>query len=317
MAYSKLQRDIEQIKNLNSGNVTNEVRNILQDEVERVKKFHGYIPNKPQILDRLELYLQTLALFGVGAVVDLIGTVATESGAISQKIKYDYNTIENTTKGDRLQRGQIRPTLTDSAIESKIENDRYTIQSKHTASVENSVDIGSGLPVAFDAHEQILSFLSSNGLNYLNKWYISFGNNKQLSASEIAFLNSSVCEVEITGLDLSIGQLPLGFSFNRDVNDVTPSDISITFYQDEKMKIQNILKKILYKIYNNITGRYGYKNDYKFEDIKIIIDSSKNVAIRSYTFGDCVISSDDSLSLSYNDSELKLVKQNFVYDFML
>lgn len=164
-----------------------------------------------------------------------------------------------------------------------------------------------------DGMYNAVSVYEEFGINSMNRWIVMFGENKMLSDENRLLLSQYIEEVNFPAVDISVKDNDLGFGKNSDVEAVVFSEISLTARLDDNMTIQKILSAIAFKERNHRTGRFGYKDDYKFDSLDFMIYNSLNQFVYGVHLVNVILSQTGDLTGTYGESES--AKVSFSMDF--
>jgi len=155
------------------------------------------------------------------------------------------------------------------------------------------------------------------GLNTGNRWQIWFGENKQVTDEERTLFSVYCQEVNLPGAEISTAENDLGFSRNEDISDLKYSDVTLTFALDDKIDIRRAITRILKKIKNPRTGRYGYKEDYQWDNILFLHEDSVGVVRWGFNIENVTLSGDSDFLAHRNESDMQSISLSFNYEDIL
>lgn len=240
-------------------------------------KYGADNPTPPQ---RSDIFLQTAALVGVDLAATLIDKARKKSS--KERVNESQNTIVNDVeKSDKVNIGDVLP--------------------------KNVV-------------ENLKSSVNEHGINALNRWSIEYGENKAIDEKDNDkkiirdLMAIYTTEIGLPSNEISTKKNTLSFIDNEDVSDLKYGDLTVTIMLDRNMKIYNAIHNIIYKIRNPKTGRYGYKDDYKFEFINVFINNEVEETPLQYSYVDCVLKGISEMTLNYAQKEVKTITLTFSYD---
>ena len=297
-----LKKSIEEIKDLQSNFTVINLASSLEDGIEELKEIQEQLQTfgkdpkeemgasidelnsiqdgfqafgKNESLSKAQLILQVLGFYGVAKLTEFLDRGAKE------KFKTSHSTALRS--------------LVSSIIAHEITQRRPA-------------------PIEIDSRGEEFSRFDVNGLNSLNRWNVRFLGNETIDIGERIFLSKSCKEVSVEAYTLQNKKIDIVTEKNEDIADVQiPQSATFTFLVDRDLNVKRIIEKLIAKIRNPYTGRYGYKDDYKFEEIRINIFDSMNRAVRIYTLYDAVVSGQSELSLAYGASEFQTTQMSFVF----
>ena len=84
--------------------------------------------------------------------------------------------------------------------------------------------------------------------------------------------------------------------------------------QYEHMKIYKTLLNIINEMKDRLTGRMGYKDDYKWENISISINDNVGSTPLTLVFENCIIKSISDISLNQEKTDLRTISITLGYD---
>lgn len=172
------------------------------------------------------------------------------------------------------------------------------------------------------SYEEFVSAFNTFYFNFLNKWHVSFSENKaikKLSNYESIYQLLSLYSTEVTLPKISIETTPLTLDYtkNEDVSNIDYGEISVSFHIDKDMLLYKGIMSILNEMKNFKTGRYGYKENYKFDNIEVMIYNGWNEGIANFVFYNCVLKSVTDLKLNdESKSNIDIITCVFIYDYM-
>lgn len=173
--------------------------------------------------------------------------------------------------------------------------------------------------LVFNPIDELKNQVSKYGLNYLNRWSIDFGENKAIDEKEKdkkiirELMSIYTTEVALPSQEITTSKNSLSFIANEDVSNVSHGDLTITIMLDRNLLLYDAIQNIIYKIRNPLTGRYGYKDDYKFDYIDIYINNEVNDTPLFFTYADCVLKGVSEVNLNYSPTEMKTISLTFSY----
>lgn len=250
-----------------------------KDSIKVLKDLQSSLEDsgKNEWIDRTLILTQILSLYGIAKISELIDA---NSNKFSEEFKLGINRIYLNHQANEIKENRVTP-------------------------------------IQINKREDALSKFDSSGLNSLNRWRVDFIDNKTLSPYLNTFLSDSCKEVNLESFGFTMSKLDLVFSNNDDVSDIqVPTSCQFTFMHDRELMTKKIIEKVVNKMKNFRTGRYGYKEDYRWSKIKISIFDTMNVAQKIYFLHDCTISGLSELALSYNASEFQTFQVTFSFSWM-
>lgn len=153
------------------------------------------------------------------------------------------------------------------------------------------------------------------GFNFHNKWKIELSNNL-LSINELNLMQSYVSEFSEPTFDFTETNAHLGFRKHKDISNIEQKEFSLSFYVDDKMIIKTVIAKLLNKMKNFTTGKLGYKDDFKFDNIFVrLYDGIGNEVFR-YQFDEVVMKGFSDKIHNNESATLQNVSITFEYDNM-
>ena len=231
---------------------------------------------------RGDIIAQTAAIIGVGAALSLLDSA--------------------TQKTSKQRKNEIEDANT-KALQSRDKNASVDISSRVTTHVD-----------------EIKAKVDQYGLNYLNRWIVDYGDNLSLAEGKTEMdklkelMSVYTIEMSLPTIEITTSKNSLSFISNEDVSDLNNGDISVTIMLDQNMKIYNAVHNIVDKIRNPLTGRYGYKDDYKFKYIDVYINDEVGNKPFYFRFTECVLKGISELTLTYGQSDIKSISLTFSYD---
>ncbi len=156
--------------------------------------------------------------------------------------------------------------------------------------------------------------IDSFGLNFLNKFALMFEGNNSLTDADTVLLHQLTQEVSSEAIAITTAKNDISFNVNEDVSDVAhyPS-VTVSFIVDRNLRIYKIIRKIINKMKNYKTGRYGYKDDYMFKNMTLLVFDNYNNVTECHVFKEVVISGVGELGVTSGSSELKTTQVVFKY----
>lgn len=154
--------------------------------------------------------------------------------------------------------------------------------------------------------EQRLKNFHEKGINPMNRWRVDFFDNKTLYSFQNSFLSESCTEFSMEGMQITTAKQDLVFEKHEDVSDIQlPTNCEFTFMIDRRLLVKRIIEKVVNQMRSFRTGRYGYKDDYKWKRIRVTIFDTMNNEVRRYYLHDCIISGVSELTMNLNASEFQ------------
>ena len=249
---------------------------LLRKTIQKIKPIQEATSNKPKsgAVNNLKLAAEFIAKVGIGAGVSALATKA-------------------RTEEDRQKDAENISTNEIKKLKKNV--------SKQITSLNNI--------------ENTKTAIDQNYFNYLNNWEIRFGDNKVISdQSIVSLLENYTIEVSLPTINITTSTNDLVYIKNEDVSDISYNDISITFWLDEDMKIYKTLLNIINEMKDRLTGRMGYKDDYKWENISISINDNVGSTPLTLVFENCIIKSISDISLNQEKTDLRTISITLGYD---
>lgn len=151
-----------------------------------------------------------------------------------------------------------------------------------------------------------LDIFNGRGINSMNRWRVDFLDNNTLSSFQNSFLSESCTEFSMEGMQITTAKQDLVFEKHEDVSDIQlPTNCVFTFMIDRRLLVKRIIEKVVNQMRSFRTGRYGYKDDYKWKRIRVTIYDTMNNEVRRYYLHDCIISGVSELTMNLNASEFQ------------
>lgn len=259
-----------------------------------------------------ERYIKDLHINASGGNVEFSDAYYSE---IEKKIK-------NTSKGDNRVSGLAKMALQVIA-QFGIKKLIQAVLNENKTSDQRLSEIKTFLQKANEgdifykgSYDEFRSFIKKYHVNFFNSWEVFYGNNKQIKNSFIYNLMSAYTRsITFPTIEISTEPSPLPYTKNEDIQHIDYGEVSFTILIDSDLLIWKNLMNIIQKIKNPKTGRYGYREDYRFDYIEVWIQKQNNANSFFYKFEDCIIKSISSLNLN-NDriGTLQEVTFTIIYD---
>jgi hypothetical protein len=140
------------------------------------------------------------------------------------------------------------------------------------------------------------------GFNMLTRWSLEYTFGKNMTnLKEIQTLVELFTEsFDYDGLDISTEENNI---FKYFVNDISKKEITVTYYEDLKMKIHScFIYDVLAKM-GTTKGILGFRDNYKIPMITFRMFDNKNNEVMRYEFEDCIMTNTPKLT-SNNESAI-------------
>jgi len=251
---------------------------IFKRDIEYIRSLQRSTAAEVETVNSTAFLKQVLALYGVGKAADLIDAGLEAAGVNATKRQAGIELLEKIHESHSKIRGEKQIVIPSNELNE--------------------------LALIFD----------TNGISLNNNFYVSFNGNSSIS-EEAAYTMEAYCiEINHPGEEIGMNRLDLGFIRNEDISNIDYPAVSFTFMLDRYQEIYSSFKMILDKMRNRKTGRYGYRDDYSFENIEIFTVDQYN---QVYTFTillDCVISGIDGMNLSASNSGFQTIQMSVTFD---
>ena len=198
----------------------------------------------------------------------------------------------------------------------KVKNNTKLWLKDYNSDLNKVVDAHLVAEPMMDKREQKVIFKKfdeNKGFNFMNRWLVAFGKNASLTSEETILMSKYCSEFSFSGMDIQTDMNSIQFSLNRDISDLKQGNLALSFIVDSRMNIHNSLLKLLNAQFQFKTGRYGYKDDYIFKDVLIIMLDGYNVPRLDLLFGEVFLSGYNGISGDYTPDDLKTVAPTFEY----
>lgn len=249
-----------------------------QRDIDYVKSLHGDTIDQGETIKTGEFLKQIFKLYGVGKSADLIEAGLEGSGYHAARRQATIDAVKSIHQAHSKTRGKKQLVIPERLIEDAVLD--YDI----------------------------------NGINLNNKFWVDFLGNPSISLVQQDVMAIYCSEVTQSPEEISMDRLDLGFIQNEDVSDITHGKASFTFIVDKNLIVYNALKNITNRMRNRKTGRYGYRDDYSFEEISIITLDGYNHVYNSTYLIDCVVTGIDGLNRSKSNSDFQTIQMSVSFD---
>jgi hypothetical protein len=240
-----------------------------------------------------------------------------------------YSEIENkikaTASGNNNQTSNLAKlalqTIAQFGIKSLLQavfNENKTTDQRINEIESVVVKAGEGNIKSSSGFDVFQSYVKKYFLNFMNNWIVSFGNNKQIQDPFIYDLMSVYTRsVTFPTIDINTESQPLQYTKNEDIEMIDYGEVSFTIMLDRDMVLYKNLLKVIKKMRNPKTGRYGYREDYRFDFIEIGVFDSGNFNIMSIKLEDAIIKAISAPNLTQEQATLQEVTFTVIYDRLL
>ena len=153
-----------------------------------------------------------------------------------------------------------------------------------------------------------------HGMNTMNRWAVAFGKNKTLSQGDNILLSTLTKTCELDAHNISTEKMDIISTEGEDISDIKiPTSVSVSFLVDREMNIRKAFDKVMNAQRNRRTGRYGYKDNYKWEQLVLYIYDGSNRTQRVYVMKDLIMTNLGGISLTYEPSALQVMPVTFSF----
>ena len=203
---------------------------------------------------------------------------------------------------------------------NKEQDKANTIVSKLSENEKNAKKLNPKNVSKSDAFSVQRNAFNKYGFNFLNKWEIDFGTNEAISISDFSesleMLKYLTNEVSLPSIEIETLNNPLFHSKNPDISNVTPGDFSVSIWLDSDMIIYKGIMSVINEMKDFDNGRYGYREDYQFPEIKVKIQNNLNDSEfdNLIIFENCIITNVSDISIIKGPSDVKNLTLTFQYD---
>lgn len=119
-----------------------------------------------------------------------------------------------------------------------------------------------------------------------------------------------IVDVSVPQMEITTEQTQLKGSEVARPTGARTNDIVLTFVEDERYKIQNLLHQWRRIIYDPFTGLFGLPADYMTDITVSMLDKNNDISA-NFILRNCFPTSAPSLDLAYNTSDFVTVSQSF------
>jgi len=249
---------------------------------------------------KLQNIAQVLASYGLGRATEAIGEAVSDA-----RFRPEYDQAQAKLDTDKRQTTTLKP-------QSDSDKDQADIFRLHQGR-PSEIDYVNQDVKKVDWVEKRATAFNKFGLNFLNRWAVNFQGNKQLDDFDQLLLHQLCVEMNVEGMEIAVDTNDIGYSREVDVSDMKFQNFTCNFIVDRDLKVKKIFERVLNKIRNFRTGRYGYRDDHKWKNVELMILNNYNMVSRTYNFKDVVISGIDALAVTTGGSETQTFQVSFEY----
>jgi len=249
-----------------------------QKSIDYVKALHGELDTNSEVVAQRDILKQMAVLYGLGSVAEITSRSLDYAGVYEKRREAGRKIVEAIQTSNALAQGDLE------------------------------------VPYPRDHVEDFATWYNWYGLNFSNKFDVYFRGNSAITEEQISLLGYYCIEIQQPGEEIQTERLDLGFSQNIDASEINYPAFSFTFLLDRRMIVHNAIRQILSKMKNKKTGRYGYKQDYMFEEITIFSMDGLNTTHNLTKLKNCVISGAGELGRAKSNTDFQTIQLSIEYD---